>query len=166
MATVPSYPYDGLSHQGLLALYVVVCEEIHRLREFEWKVAAASVVLTGGFIVVLANERVVPLLTGFIGKVSVRCYVSTAQLLATLFGIWCLHVAHGYLANQRSIRSAIERALGFHEPGRYLPDAAILPQGFHESKSYLFQVRGLVLPLVLLMITLQLIAGYIVWTLK
>lgn len=166
MATLPSYSFDELSHQGLLALYEVVCEEIHRLREFEWKIAAASVVLTGGFIAVLANERVAPLLAGYVGRVSVRCFVSTAQLLATLFGIWCLHVAHGYLTDQRTIRSDIERALGFHEPGRYVPGAAILPQRFRKRKAYLFQVRGLVLPLVLLMLTLQIIAGYIVWTLK
>lgn len=166
MATLPSYRYDELSHEGLLVLYGVVCEEIHRLREFEWKVAAASVVLTGGLIAVLANERFAPLLAGFVGGVRVRCLVSTAQLIAALFGIWCLHVAHGYLADQRTIRSRIEVALGFHEVGRYLPDTAMLPTAFGTPKRYFFQVRGLVLPLIVLMITLQLIAGYIVWVLK
>jgi carbon starvation protein CstA len=167
MEKLPDYPFDEQSLESLLKLYEKTFDEINKLRDFEWKIAVSSVVLTGAILAIVSNDKITPLLAAKVfDSVEARWIVAAAQLLATTFGIWCLLVAHHYLTIQRQIRRDLEMALGFHEIGRYLPFNSLLPPAFAKRKRFSFQFTGLVFPLISLMLTIQALAIFVVWKLK
>ena len=70
-------------HSSLLALYDQTWEEIRRLREFEWKIAATFITLSGGFVALICSESFKPLLT-----YNLRWILTGAQIFAIIFGIF------------------------------------------------------------------------------
>lgn len=144
-------------HESLLALYNETWEEIRRLREFEWKIAATFVTLAGAFIVLISSDSIKPLLThGF------RLFLTFAQFLAMGFGIFCLHRTHAFLTDQRKIRQTIEDVLNFHE-NNVFADGPILPTPFAQPIGFSFQAKQLLIPLIAAVILVQGLAIYMTW---
>ena len=145
-------------HESLLALYDETWEEIRRLREFEWKIAATFVTLSGGFVILICSDSFKPLLTH-----NLRCVLIVVQILAIIFGVYCLLRTHNYLTEQRDIRGRIEDVLNFHEKGIFTSEA-LLPEKWKGKKvKFRFQAFGLLIPLILTVVFVQALAIYITW---
>lgn len=144
-------------HESLLCLYKETWEEIRRLREFEWKIAATFVTLAAGFVVLICSESAKPFLTQKVCGILIG-----GQILAVGFGIYCLCKTHYFLMQQRNIRRTIEDILNFHEQNVFT-NGAVLPQQWKGKRvTFSFQM-GLLIPLIAVVIFVQALAIYITW---
>jgi hypothetical protein len=145
-------------HESLLALYDEAWEEIRRLREFEWKIAVTFVSLSGGFVVLICSDSFKPLLT-----YQLRWILTIVQACAICFGAYSLWKTHEYLTVQRNIRRTIEHVLNFHEDGVFTQDALLPLPWKDQPVTFGFQALGLLVPLVLIVVSVQALAIYITW---
>lgn len=162
-----SYSFDDASLSSLLKLYEQTTNELQKLREFEWKIAATFVTFTGALIALILSDKILPILNmaslNYLPFTNpVKALLTILQICVGLFGLWCLWVTHSYVTTQRVIRREVESKLGFHRPGIYGLEA-VLPIHFSTKKGFGFQLIGLILPLSLLIILTQALSIFLIW---
>ena len=148
-------------HDSILSLYERTWEEIERLREFQWKIAATFITINGGLIALLCSNELKPLLTP-----KLRWWLTVGQCFATVFGAYCLITTHRFLRQQRNIRRRIEEVLGFYDKSIFT-DEPLLPEHWKGKRVTLgFQAFDLLLPLIAIVLIVQGLSLYFTWTIE
>jgi len=149
---------EDQKQEALISLYHETWSEVNRLRDFEWKIAYYFVSLTGGLIILIANDTLRLFLTFFL-----KWVLTIFQFIAIFFSIYYLDKTHSDLTQQRNIRREIEEVLRFYDRGIYKKNS-ILPEkwkGVRITKK--FERLGLLVPIVVTVILFQLFGIYIIW---
>lgn len=147
-----------LRKNKLLALYHEVCEEITRLRDYQWKIAYYFISLSGGLIALMVSNTIKPIMT-----CSIKYIITIVQLLSAFYSIYYLETNHRHLTLQRNIRRHIEELLQYYDEGVY-SSKSLLPADWKGKRiTRMFQRVGLLTPLMTMVSLVQFFAIYLIW---
>lgn len=148
-------------HIGVQLFYQHLNTEIATLREAEFRTGLLALALDAALIATVSQEQVAAELNGL-----TRTVASVLSSTIVLVLIIYLFRLHSYLSVHRSMRRQIERYFNL-DSSTAIDGSPLLPESWRgESRvPFSFQAAGILLPLFLLMLSVQAITLYLVWAL-